>query len=100
MGYRGIRAGAEPLLGRNDMDKLAASAPVLELHHTGRCGKQRIVLAPSHVESRIELRASLPDQYGPAADTLTTVPLHTQKLRVRVPTIAARSLSFFVCHSF
>ena len=100
MGLRGTGALTELLLGRNDVDELAAPAPVLELHDTGCLGEQCVVFSPSHVQPRVELRASLPDQDGPTTDTLATVSLHTQKLRVRVPTVAARPLSFFVRHNF
>ena len=100
MGLRGTRALTELLLGRNDVDELAAPAPVLELHDTGCLGEQCVVFSPSHVQPRVELRTSLPNQNGPAIHGLATKSLHAQKLRIRIPTVAARPLSFLMRHNF
>jgi hypothetical protein len=59
----------------------------LELHGAGDERKQRIVLSFSHVISRVNTRAPLPDDDGACIDELTGKSLHTEIFGIAVPSI-------------
>src|SRR4051812_25770045 len=60
--------------------------------------EQRVVLALTHSLAGMELRSQLPDQDVARDDLLAAKPLHAPALTVRIATVAAGALTFFMCH--
>lgn len=69
------------------MNKLAATAAILELHDSADLGEKGIVAAASHVQTRTHARAALTNQNRPAGDVLSIKPLDTQPLGLAVATV-------------
>src|ERR1019366_6955286 len=67
-----------------DIDELAHPAPIAELDDAADLRKQRVVLAPAHVLTRFDPRATLPDYDGTARNHLAAEHLDAQPLRVRI----------------
>src|SRR6516165_3512927 len=65
-------------------DELTHPAAVLELDRARHFRKQRIVLAPTYVETRLDLGAALPHNDRAARDQLAAENLHAQPLRVGI----------------
>jgi len=86
------------LLDGQDIDVFPSPSPVPKLHDSVDLGEQSVVLPTSHIQSGEELGSTLADQYRPTADGLPAKPFDTEMLRIRIPTVTARSLSFFVRH--
>jgi hypothetical protein len=83
---------------RNDADETAESTPVLKLHFTGRGREQSVITAALDVHTRLETRSTLADENGPGSYYLTVPDLGPESLRLGITAVAARALSFFVCH--
>src|SRR5688572_32169478 len=60
--------------------------------------EDRVVLAEADVEAGVELRAALADDDPAGGDELPAEHLHAPVLRVAVATVAAGTLSLFMCH--
>jgi hypothetical protein len=73
---------------RLDHHKLAHRSFVDELDAPRDLGKQRVVFAAAHVQSRFHPRAPLPDDYGPTRNQLPAKSLKAQPLRVRVAPVS------------
>jgi hypothetical protein len=86
------------LVGRHHIHEGASPAPILELDDAVRLGKERVVLAQSHVDSGEELCPPLAYQDSSTANGLTAKPLDPKMLGIGVAPVTAGSLSFFVCH--
>src|SRR5579872_897424 len=59
------------LLYGADTDIFAQPPAIVEFHYPGDLGKQRVILAPAHVHSRLQLRAALPHNNGSTRNQLT-----------------------------
>ncbi len=84
----------EALLGDVDVD----AASLLEAHQSVLEGVDRVVLAESNVVAGLEARAALANDDRPRGHCLSTVALDSSELGVGVATVAARALSFLMCH--
>jgi hypothetical protein len=82
----------------DDADEPTVTATVLEFHQARRGRKEGVVAAPFDVLSRFEMGTTLADQDGPTRDLLSVTNLGAETLGVRVATVSARTLSFFVRH--
>src|ERR1035438_727532 len=89
------RTRKEILLDGVDADELTQMAAVLELHHAGYFGEQRVVLAPADVEARFELGTALPHDDRTAGNQLAAKHLNSQPLRVGVAPVLGTPKSFF-----
>src|SRR5215208_2380810 len=99
MGGKPAGTRREPrLLGGKDVHKGAAAALVLELDDAVDLGEQRVVLAAADVGTGEKARAALPHEDRAPGDPLAAVALDAQVLGVGVAAVAARALSFLVCH--
>src|SRR5207249_5105356 len=86
-------------LGRNRIH--ANPTPFLRafvLHDAGDLGVQRVVLASANVEARVNPRAALADDDAPSRHDFTAEAFDAEILRVAVPPVPTRTLSFFVRH--
>ena len=80
-----------------DADEFAL-ALLLEPYDARRESKERIIRAATDIGSRLELCASLTDQYLAAVYELAAEAFNPQPLRVRVSPVSRAAYSFFVCH--
>src|SRR5688572_5437832 len=69
-------------------DEPAIASAVPEPHDARDARVERVVLAPSHVDARVEARASLPDEDRAARHDLPREALYAESLRVRVAPVA------------
>jgi hypothetical protein len=67
-----------------DIYELAHATPVAELDNAADLRKKRVVLAPTHVLTRFDPRATLADDDGTARNHLAAEHFDTQPLRVRI----------------
>ena len=67
-----------------DVDEAPHAAAVAEFDHAGYLREQRVVLAPAHVLTGLELGAPLPYDDRSAGDELSAEDLHTQALCIRI----------------
>src|SRR6185436_3316632 len=81
-----------------DADESAGVALVFEIHNTGDLGEQRVVFADADIQTRLELRASLPDKNRAAADELAAEALHAQSLRIAVASVSGTADALFMSH--
>ncbi len=84
--------------GRNDGDDLSPLPFVFELDHARDPGEEGVILADTHVGSRLDRRAPLTDDDRSGIDLLAAETLDAQSLRLAVPAVAGRSSCFFVRH--
>ena len=62
------------------MHELAKTAPILEFYNSRYFGKQRVVAADAHVQSRLKLGSPLPDDDGPTIHKLAGKTLYPKSL--------------------
>ena len=86
----------EPLL--SGVDDVDATAFAIELDEAIDQCEEREVRALANVGAGMKLVAHLTDQDVASANLLATKLLDAAALTVRVPTVAAGTLSFFMCH--
>src|SRR6476620_11796263 len=84
--------------GGQDVDELPAAPLVLELDDGGDLGVEGVVLPLADVDAGEETGAALPDDDRAPRHQLSPEALDAQVLRVGVAAVAARALSFFMCH--
>src|SRR3989338_4628185 len=84
--------------GGVDADARSVGALAFELHHAADLREQGVVAAAPDVEPRVKLGPALAHQDGASRHHLAAEPLHAQPLRVTVPAIRRRTLSFFMRH--
>jgi hypothetical protein len=84
---------------RFDADELS---PLLLVEFYGplRKGKKGVILTPADVDTGMELRAPLSNQYFPGSNLLSPVSFYTQSLSSRIPAVSRAALSFFMCHIY
>ena len=63
-------------------------------------GVEGVVVALSDALARMELRADLADEDIARPNLLAAEPLYTAALGIRVASVSAGALSFFMCHVF
>jgi hypothetical protein len=73
-------------------------APALELDRSLGLGEERVVAAHADIVAGNEFRAALTDENRTGLGRLPCVQLHPPKLGIAIPTVARRTLSFFMCH--
>src|SRR4051812_46962595 len=64
------------LFGSGDADELAEAAAVFEHDRARYLRKERVVLAPAHVRTRLDLGTALPDDDGTAGHQLAAENFH------------------------
>ena len=74
------------------------AAPAIKLHETIDQGEKRVVATLTDALSSVENRAYLPHEDISGADLLAAKPLHSATLGIGIPTVAAGSLTFLMCH--
>ena len=79
----------------HDLDPAAAA---IELHEAIDQGEERIVTALTDARPCLENRAQLPHEDISGTDLLAAKPLHAATLGIGIPTVAAGSLTFLMCH--
>src|SRR3954451_12306781 len=98
-------ANSEPMersgtgLLREDGDDAAAAAG-LEVHATGACGEDRVVLADAHAVARLEAGPALAHDDLAAGHDLAGEHLHAEALGGAVAPVAAGAESLLVSHRF
>src|SRR5688500_10169968 len=61
-------------------------------------GKQRPILAGANIQAGAEFAAALPDDNRARGDFLAAETFDSPHLRVGIPTVAGRALTFLMCH--
>jgi hypothetical protein len=79
----------------NDLNPATAA---IELDETIDQGEECIVAALTDALSCLENRAQLPHDDISGTDLLAAKPLHAATLGIGIPTVAAGSLTFLMCH--
>jgi hypothetical protein len=79
-------------------DHVHAAAASVELHLSVDQGKQGEILAQANAATGVERGANLAHQDAPRTDVLAAEPFYAASLSVGVATVAAGTLTFFVCH--
>src|SRR5262245_9342093 len=79
-------------------DDVHAAAFAVKLHFAIDEREQRVVAALPDALAGVELRPQLADDDVPGDDLLAAVTLHAAALAVRITTVAAGALTFFMCH--
>jgi hypothetical protein len=80
-------------------DPLAAAAFTLKGYNPINEGKQRVITAAAHINTRMHLGASLADQNVASPNDLPTEALNAESLSIRVPTVPSTTCSFLMSHS-
>ena len=80
------------------LDNVNAAAAAIELHQAVDQGKEGVVAPLAHALAGVKLGADLPHQNMAGADRLAAKPLHAAALAIRITSVTAGTLSFFVCH--
>ena len=70
----------------------------IELHDAVDQCEQREIFPLPHAASRVERIADLPNQNIARHNRFTGKPLHTAALTGRITSVAARALTFLMCH--
>ena len=81
------------------MHEFAQAASVLKFYNSRYFGKERIVAADAHVQTRLELGSPLPDDNCPPIDQLACKTLYPKSLGLAISAIPGASHSLFVCHT-
>ena len=74
-------AGATPSLGGDDADESSTGTVILEPDAPVDLGKQRVVLAETHVEPSAELASALPYEDRAAGHDVAVEPLYAEPIR-------------------
>jgi hypothetical protein len=77
----------------------AQAAAILKFHDAGNFGKQSIITADAHIQTRFDLGSPLPHEDSAAVDQLSGKPFYAKPLRLAVSAIPGASHSLFVCHT-
>jgi hypothetical protein len=84
--------------GLTCVDDLNAAATAIEMHVAIDQGVERKIAALSNAVSGMELVADLANEDVSGSHLLATESLHTATLGVRVTSVSAGALPFFMCH--
>lgn len=74
------------------------ASATIELHETIDQGKKRVVATLTDALSCVENCANLPHEDISGTNLLAAKPLHAATLGIGIPTVAAGSLTFLMCH--
>ena len=85
-------------LGTHDVDDLAIAMPA-ELNATGGRGEKSVVVAPTHVDSGMEMGSALADDNLPGLDDLPAETLDAETLSIGVAAVAGGAAPLLVCHN-
>jgi hypothetical protein len=80
------------------VDDLNAAAAAVEMDESVDERVEREVAALANPLAWVETVAYLADENVPGSHGFSAEALHTETLRVRVTSVSAGALSFFVCH--
>ena len=75
-----------------------AATFAVELHLAIDEGEERVIATLTDALTSVEFRAELTNDDVAGDDLLATVTLHTATLTIRITTVAAGALTFFMCH--
>ncbi len=81
------------------MHEFAQATSILKLHGARDLGKERIILADSHIQAGFELGAPLPNDDCSAVYQLAGEALDAQPLGLAISSVTGAPDSFFVCHT-
>jgi hypothetical protein len=70
------------------MDHSAATATILEFDNPIYSGKQRVIPAHTDIQTGLDWSAALANEDRPACHKLAVKTLHTETLRLAVPSIS------------
>lgn len=81
-----------------DWHHIDATTFAIEFHFAIDECEQRVVFALANAFAGVELVADLTDEDVASDDFFATILLHATTLSVRIATVTARALTFFMCH--
>ena len=89
--------GAKGRMGQA-LIRCAAAIPAVQVVAAIDQGEKRIVATLADALPGLENRAQLPHEDVSGPDLLAAKPLHAATLGIGIPTVAAGSLTFLMCH--
>jgi hypothetical protein len=81
-----------------DRHHVDAATVSVELYGAFGESEERVIAALAHILARMELGAALANENVASDDVLAAKTLHAATLRIRVATVAARTLTLLMCH--
>ena len=84
--------------GGRDAHEPPIQALILKSNDARDFGKERIILANSHIVTRLESRTALPHEDRPTRHPLATKAFHAKPLGIRIATVPGASYTLLMSH--